>query len=260
MKKVSIVINCDTRTEKNNQDGLFSGVVNTDFLSDGIHNKLLFFKGFETELVVVVDEHNPIPEKELEYLRKICDTLIIKKHREFPGFNDINYFTGLAACTGDIIAHFDQDSAAFTSSPESVQRLINLLDTYDYVSYPSSVSPNPVIDPSFNFFWASTRFFMCKRETLDFSELIKCRDYEYYIKTYNPSRVHPWTEHWLSAISMKKGGKVFYPPMDLNQLAIFSWGSYTRFTLMRLNELPYEKVREFIFSKGGIHYPCDVSG
>jgi len=49
---ISVVINCDTRPEKNEQTGLFGGVCNEDFLTDGVFNKIKFFDGFNIEIPV----------------------------------------------------------------------------------------------------------------------------------------------------------------------------------------------------------------
>jgi len=81
-------------------------------------------------------------------------------------------------------------------------------------------------------------------------------DYLYW--KYPASVRNPWLEHIISLISKYTGKGVYYPPIDLSKLAIFTWGRYEKWTLRRLNELPYEQVKEFINSKGGIHYPNDI--
>lgn len=254
---ISIVINCDTRGEKTNQTGLFSGTVNLDFLTDGVFNKIKFFDGFDIETIVFIDEHNPVDEKTLYYLRSICDTVVIRKHTHEPSFNDWNYQSGLQLARGEIIVHFDQDEVAFASSKESVQELIDLLRTYKIISYPSMSSPNAVHDNSFNYKWASTRFFMCRRETLDFTELRKCQEsLEYYVEKYKPSRICHWTEH---LIGNMVGSDVFYPPVDYNKICIWTWENYETYTLRRLNEMPYDEIRQWVLSRGGIHYPNNIS-
>lgn len=258
MPTISIVINCDTRPEKTNADRMFSGVCNTDFLTDGIRNKQKFFEGFDFETIVFIDEHIPVEEKILAEIREIADTVVIREHTSEPLFNDINYFSALALARGEYIAKFDQDSAAFTSSKEPILKIINLLENVDYVSYPSHWSPRAVSDDSFNYDWASTRFFMCKRSTIDFTELIKCRDYDYWRTTYPVSRVCPWTEHWLGSIAKFKGKGVFYPPMDIDNYCIFSWSSYSKYTLRRLNNLTYSEIRQWL-NHHPILYPNDVN-
>jgi len=252
---ISLVINCDTRPERSSVDKMFSGVVNEDFLTDGLFNKIKFFEGFDLEVIMYVDEHLPIPEETLNYIRSLATTVVIRKHTEEHLFNDLNYVRALQMATGDIIRHFDQDTAAFTGSKESVDFLIGLLDKYAYVSYPSHWSPIAVKDDSFNYRWASTRFFMCKKETLNFPEIVKClTDYEYFCQAYSPSRICPWLEHVLGLIA---DSNVFYPPIETEKYSIFSWGSYDKYILRRLNELPYEEIKKFVYEKK-IQYPVDL--
>lgn len=257
MPKISLIINCDTRPTKNHETGLFSGISNLDFLTDGIFNKINFFKGFDLETIVFVDKHQDLPEKTFQYLNDICDTVVIRKHTSETNFNDWNYLNALSLARGEIICHADQDTAMFTASPEPVHKLIELLDKWDYVSYPSFWSPLPVQDNTFDHVWASTRFFMCKRETLDFTEIRRCFDYDYWCKTYPVNRKCAWLEHWLGSISKFKGKGVYYPPIELEKYAIFSWGKYDDYILRRLNEYTYEEVKQWI-CQHPIHYPCDV--
>lgn len=157
--------------------------------------------------------------------------------------------------TGDYVCHVDQDTAMFSSSQEAVQSLINLLSDFKYLSYPSNCSPNAVHDESFNYRWASTRFFICRRETLNFPEIIKClTDYEYFCEAYKPSRVCPWLEHFLGLIAKSS---VYYPPIELDKCAIFSWGSYQKGLLRQLNDSTYEDVKKFVYEKT-IQYPNDI--
>jgi hypothetical protein len=257
--KVSIVVNCDTRPENYSEGGLTKGVVSRDFLTDGIFNKLKFFAGFEVELIVCIDEHEPISEEDLNYVRTIATAVLIRKHTDEPKFNDWNYWRALAMADGDIICHMDQDTAVFASSPQSVLDLINLLDTYDYVSYPSHWSPNPVVDSNYDYWWCSTRFFMCKRETLDFGEIKKClSDSEYLYGKYPASVRNPWMEHVLALISKYTGKGVYYPPIELDKTIIFSWGNYDRWILRRLNGCSYEEMKQWI-SAHPIIYPNNVN-
>ncbi len=259
MPTVSICINLDSRPQNNKAETMFNGTTNLDYLTDGIRNKQLFFSGFDVETVVFVDRHLEIPQDVLKHLYDTCDTVVIRKHTSEPKFNDWNYWSALAICRGDIICHFDQDCNAFTSSKEAVQEMIDLLDKYDYVSYPSHWSPDPCHDPNYDYFWCSTRFFMCKRETLDFTQIKKClEDMEYLYTKYPASVKNPWFEHVIGLISKYTGKGVFYPNIDLNKLAIFSWATYESWTLRRLNELPYEEIKQFIYSKNGIQYPNDI--
>lgn len=258
MPHLSLVINCDTRPQRDSQDGLFSGVVNEDFLTDGIFNKIKFFDGFDIETIVFIDEHLPVPEKTLEYLRTICDTVVIRKHTHEEHFNDKNYLSALALARGTYIAHFDQDTNAFTSNRESIQYMIDLLEQYKFVSYPSIWTPCAVDDKSFEGrMWASTRFFICKKETLKFDILNDCVDEpEFAYSTFgNVARRCNWLEHYLT---LANNNSVYYPPIQTEKYTIFTWEKYETYTLRRLNELPYEEIYNW-HNTHPIFYPCNCN-
>lgn len=255
---ISIVINADTRGEKNNE-GLFNGTVSMDFITDGVFNKIKFFKGFEKEVILFIDKHNDIPQDVLAYIYSICDTVVVRKHSHEEKFNDWNYWSALALARGEIVCHFDQDVSAFASSKESVEEMIGLLDKVDYVSYPSYWSPYATHDSNYDYMWCSTRFFMCKRETLDFSEIKKClQDSDYLYNKYPASVRNPWMEHIIALISKYSGKGVYYPPVILEKIAIWTWETYEKWTLRRLNELSYEEIKTYIESRGGIFYPNNL--
>ena len=267
MLEISVVVNVDSRPENSENKEMFRGVVDRDFLIDGLLNKRKLFSGFEFELICFLDEHEPIDEKTIAHMKEICDTLIIRKHDkrfedlpEHAAFNDMNYISALSQCRGKYIFHFDGDVAAFASSPEPIREYINLLEQYDYISYPSLWSPYPTHDEAWQGkFWASTRFFCCKRSTLDISELIKCQlDYDYWIKTYPMPRICHWLEHLMASIAWNKGKGVFYPPMDFDRLIIFTWANYHKYTMQRLNNQTFEEVKDWVYSKD-YHYPCDLT-
>lgn len=255
MSLISVVVNCDNRSENNNEKGLGNGVVSPDFLDEGIFNKIQFFKGFDIELIVYLDQHSPISDAAYKYLMTLTDKLVLSKHQDIPNQNDFNYQNALFLARGEYIVHFDQDTSAFTSGKEAVQEYLDLLETHKYISYPSHWTPNAVHDDSFNYKWCSTRFFMCKRETIDFTELRKCQEnYQYYIEKYKPSRVCHWTEH---LIGITAASSVFYPPINHEKLSIFSWGSYDRWLLKRLNNFTYDEVKGWL-NDHPIQYPNDI--
>lgn len=267
MSLISCVINLDTRPERENQEQMFNGVVDREFLIEGLINKKRLFGEFEMELIVFIDEHQLIEESTMNMLRFLADTLIVRKHnkkfenqKEFSAFNDLNYLTALFSARGKYIFHFDGDIAAFAFSQEAIQEQIGLLEKYDYISYPSHWSPNPVDDSSFgNKYWVSTRYFCCKRETLNFSEILKCQlDYDYWKETYPVPRLCHWTEHIASSISHHKGKGVYYPPIDYNKFILFCWDNYQKGLLEKLNTSSFEQVKEFVLSKGGIFYPNNL--
>ena len=257
--KVSLVINLDSRKPKDEQTGLFGGCIHPDFLDAGVFNKIQFWKGFDVEVIVYIDKHEPIPEKTINYLYSLCDIVCIRKHTDEPGFNDWNYQRALRLCTGDIICHMDGDIAAFSNGQQYVQEMIDLLEQYSFVSYPSPNSPYPAYDNSFDYFWSSTRFFICKRESLDLTELDKMqRDYEYCYATYPASRREHWMEHLLGLWAKYKGKGVHYPPIEYEKTLIWCWDNYEEYTMNRLNSQSYEDVKQFVYSKNGIFYPNNL--
>jgi hypothetical protein len=256
---ISLVINVDTRPQKGTADAMFSGTSNLDYLTDGVFNKIQFFKGFDIETIVFIDEHLPVPERELQYLRDITDCIVIRKHTNEHAFNDWNYHKALSLASGDIVCHMDQDTACFANNPEYIKELISHLDNHKFVSYPSHWTPRAITDESFGKrTWASTRFFICKRETLKLEELANCiRNPEWGYEKYGDSpRRCNWTEHYLTLINEDS---CYYPPIEADKGLIFSWATYEQYTLRRLNLLPYEDVVKWVIGQGGIHYPVEVN-
>lgn len=274
---ISIVINCDSRpgaeADQTTSDVMMNGTRSFDFMIDGVLNKLRFFRGHETEVILFVDRHLDIPLELYDKWNAIKNlTVCLSRHREhfgvntyYPKWNDINYLQALYLARGEYIAHFDGDSSAFRSdgfdAPKSFIDLLNVFDGYKYISYPSKWSPAPDCNAGgeWDYWWASTRFFFCKRSTLNFTEIEKCLSDSGYLygKYGDKNRKCPWLEHILGIIAGP--GKVFYPPIELNKYAIFSWSNYRKGVLQDLNNREYNEVRDFINSRGGIQYPNDVS-
>ena len=257
--KLSIVINADTREQKDDIGGMFSGTVNMDYLTHGVINKILFFKGFEDkEIILHIDEHNKLPKETIAEIAGLVDKLIIHPHTDEASFNDWNYHRALSAATGDIVCHVDQDTACFTSGKEYIDELISHLGNFSFVSYPSHWTPRAVQDESFGKrTWASTRFFICRKESLKLDELANCiNEPEWGYSKYGDSpRRCNWTEHFLSLCN---NDSVFYPPIELHKGAIFSWSSYKTGTLETLNNTDYETVKQWILHRGGVQYPVDI--
>lgn len=258
--KVSIVINADTRPQNDTFGGSnMLGCVNEDFLTAGIKNKIKLFDGFEKEVIVVIDEHQELDMGYVRFLNRWCDMVCMRKHTNENNFNDWNYIRGLQMASGDVIVHFDQDVAAFARNKGSVEQLLSLLNTNEFVSYPSYWSPLPVIDNSFDHTWVSTRFFMCKRESLDIPEIIKCqKDYDYWCEKYPVARRCHWIEHIVGSIAKYRNQKILYPPLHPDY-TIFSWDKYVGGVLPALNEMTYDQVINYINWCGGIHYPVDLT-
>jgi len=263
MPEISCVINVDSRKENDTNEKMFNGVVSRDFLVDNVINKKKLFEGFDAEFIVFLDLHEDVSEETISHMRELADTLIIRKHnkefednKNFAAFNDLNYLQALFCARGKYIFHFDGDVSAFTISPEPIREYINLLDKYGFVSYPSLWSPNPVVDDSFQgVFWVSTRFFCCKRKSLDFTELMKCQlDYDYWKENYPRARLCHWLEHILH---YTKDNCVYYPEVEFNRFILFTWHNYEKYTLQRLNNQTFEEVNKWVCSKQ-FGYPNDL--
>lgn len=257
MPYLSIVINCDTRPNRDEQTGLLGGVCSEDFLTDGIFNKVKAFDGFDKEVIVYIDQHNPVSETTLNYIRTLADVVVLRNHTNENSFNCYNYLRALFVSSGDIVCHLDQDTNIFVSGKGYIEELISNLDTHAFVSYPSHWTPKPVHDESFGKrTWASTRFFMCKRAALKWDELLNCvAEPEWgYAKYGDSPRRTNWLEHFLTLVN---NDSCYYPPMEPEKGLIFTWGKYEQWTLRRLNELPYNEVKDWVMQRG-ILYPVDV--
>lgn len=279
---ISIVINLDSRPgfmeQKTSAELMFHGTRSLDYFTYGVRNKINFFHPEPVETTVFVDHHSPLPEDAAKELQSYIDTglidnLIYSKHREyfkgqpyFSGWNDLNYLHALFCSRGEYIVHFDGDMAAFRRTGNDViNKFKGLLDSgqYKFISYPTPLSPNPDSNPhgDWDYFWASTRFFMCKREALDFTEILKCLENPDYMygKYGDKKRRCPWLEHILGIITGP--GQVFYPPIEGYDYMIFSWCKYeTGLYAKLMNTMHYDQQRHYVQQLGGIYYPCDVKG
>ena len=262
VSKISIVINADTRPQNDTEGEMGKGVVNLDFLVHGVVNKINFFKGFDIEVILFVDVHEPLHKEIKETLYNLCDTVVFRRHDPWGNMNcaekpnDYNYLHALSLARGEYVVHFDMDMAAFTRNEKPILQMLEWLEQYDYVCYPSEHSPAPCHDDSFDYWWASTRFFICKRDQLNIGEIqFNLEDREYFNQMYPSVKDLHWMEHILGRISKN----VFYPPFDLTNYAIWSWKSYISKTLPKLNLMKYDQVGEYINECNGIFYPCDLS-
>lgn len=274
--RISVVINADTRPgifEGSSQQGPHgNGTRSVDYLREGIDNKLNFFRGYEVESHLYVDVHEQVPKDVMWDMSQKVDNLTLHKHVEY--FEEKHYFTkhidlnilgAISAARGDYLVHFDWDMAAFRKDNSKViDRWIKLLEggKYDYVSYPSRATPRAVDDKDFAYDWASSRFFICKRGLIDVTEIMNClTDTEYLFNRYAPKnsvRKCGWLEHVQGM--MAGAGRVFYPPIQYDDHVIFSWSKYINGLFGSLNELEYDRVRQYVLRCGGIMYPCDVHG
>lgn len=254
---ISVVINADTRPgyltsilgEGWGKTSL-QGVRSIDFLTYGVRQKINFFRGHDIQVVLYIDKHEDISHElmaEIESIVLPCGNnskVIFKEHnRTDYRWNDKIYIEALKLAEGDYVCHVDQDCNLYRRDEcDIVDAYLDLLETYKYICQPW----NGVGDPMFH---ASTRFFICKRETLDFP-LIEQSIYQNPLKgTHNPC-----LEFTLGILAGE--GNVLYPPRDDNSYIIFSWARYFHGTLKKLNEVSYDKIKLYIDSVG-IHGPND---
>ncbi len=261
IEMISVVLNCDTRPVSLAFQGLHKGVRSRDFLrTAGLLNKRNFFKGHEIELIVFVDEHEPLTAEEYYDLHTHADCVVIRKHSKyyrganpFSAFNDVNYLHALSMVRGEHVAHFDMDMAAFSADGSVADWMLGMLESgmHKFISYPSVNAPAPCHAPEYlDKWWASTRFFMCKRETLDFTVLERAiRDPQWFYSTYDrPPRENPWTEQFLGIMG---DYQVLYPLPSLESWAVFPWMNYRDGALEKLNSMTHDQVAAAIHRAGG---------
>jgi hypothetical protein len=253
---ISVVINCDNRsgylTSSAGSDyGKYSlqGVRSVDFLTHGVRQKINYFRGHDIQCILYIDKHDNLDSHlfyGIEEMVLLCGNnskVIFKEHeRTSYKWNDKIYIEALKLAEGDYVVHFDQDCNAYrTDESNVINQYFEWLETYKYVCQPW----DGIGDEMFH---ASTRFFICKKETLE-------QAFREDLLT-NPLRGshNPCLEFSLGLVAGK--GSVLYPPRDDNNYLVFSWATYKSGTLKKLNNLPYGKVKEYILSCG-LHGPMD---
>ncbi len=252
-------------------------------MTDNILNKINFFKGYNIETTLYVDIHEPLTPYLKDWLLDMQDTgliqnlILAKNSHDFAGRNirqwqDILYLHALIMSRAEYIAHFDGDTSAFKKEDcQVVEEWIKMIETgqYKIISYPTFFSPNEGDIPGQNalpappgcpdYLWASTRFFFCRRDLIDYNGIIELLDDNVWIKKHQgkPHRYPNVMEQILGFLAGPE--QVCYPPKILSNYMIFSWHDYYAGTLKKLNEMPYEEVHQYIINKcGGINGACDV--
>lgn len=264
---ISIVINADTRKGYLNDSstvgdfgqGSLQGVRSVDFLIEGVKNKMDFFRGYGRQCILYVDKHEDIPVSIIYELQALVDSyrnnskLVIKEHdRKKKRWYDYITLEALKLADGDYVVHFDNDANAFRSDNSTIlEQYFEFLDTnIKYVCQPSDLSY-----AQHQMWWASTRFFICKKETLNLSEIEKCLDHNYLLSHYgkrNYKQPVCCLEHTLGYMAGE--GNVLYPRRDDENYIVFSWARYNKGALGKLNQMPYSEVQGYIFNK------CSFSG
>ena len=263
-----MVINADTRkgytqgasTVGDFGKGSLQGVRSIDLLTEGVRNKLNFFRGHDLQCILYIDEHEPISDTLLREMKSIVhacgndSVVVIGDHnRTMHRWYDHITLSALELANGDYVVHFDQDANALRSDESTViESYTQWLDGgYKFICQPS-------LPEHANMYWASTRFFICKKESLQLGELKMCLSNSYIEKHYDIKGLSPHPcclEHTIGAISGKDS--VLYPERNDEEYLIFSWSRYYSGTLAKLNAMPYKDAKDYILSCG-IHGANDV--
>lgn len=225
----------------------------------GVINKVRFFSGCDLlEVILVIDIHEEIPPNVQEQLDSLVSegmvTRIVAKRfdHSHPRWNDHLYIESLRHATGDYVAHFDGDAVAFRR-PEFplIDYYIKQLDGgYSFVCQQTPLAEHGM-------WWASTRFFICKRSTLNLDEAGRAIDDGYRSSRYEYLHC-PCFEHVISLIT---GRKVLYPPADYSNYFIVNWVHYYPGLLKKLNAMSFEDAAKYIFETcGGPHGAADLIG
>ena len=245
---ISVVINTDTRQgylSKENTVGDFGvgslqGVRSKDLLTDGIRQKIKYFDGYQIQLILFIDVHEPISKELMGEMKEIVfacgndSKIITKPHsKNRHRWNDWLYIDALKEATGAYVVHFDQDCNAYKKEGS------NIVESYfAYLNAGSKYVCQPwdgVGDPMYH---ASTRFFICKRETLNFADI------ESSLVTPFRGKHNPCLEFSLGILAGE--GTVLYPSRNDDDYIIFSWAKYHVGLIKYLNEKPYDEVINYI--------------
>lgn len=263
--KFSVVITCDSRagwldpftSVRDRGDKSLPGCRSVDFMLSGVENKLLFVGDREIELLLFIDEREPISYAARLMLGALGHgtdkkIFIAAKDHSHPRWNDKLYHDALKHATGDYVIKFDGDVAAFHREGfDAIGNHIKLLDQgYRFICQPTQIENHGMRH-------ASTRYFICKRESLNFPELERCMDDHYRVRRYQAHL--PCYEHFLGVLWGPNS--VLYPPADNKNYLIWSWVEYHRGVLEKLNKMTYDDVYKYVFETcGGVHGASDLMG
>lgn len=274
---ISIVINADTRPPMDRDvftvgddggQGSLHGCRSWDYLTHlplAVHK---FFEGHDHEVLLFIDEHEPIPSDMWAYwnqlsqpngwLRIISEKCDHSSHR----WNDRLYLHALdkginwPGRNPDYVVHMDQDCVIFRDPKcDIVDRYKKWLNEgYEFICQPTNLEKR-----EHGMWWASTRFFMCKRATLNFDRLWASLDrpdslFSHY--AWSGPNHFPCLEHLLGVVAGDAG--VLYPPREDDGYLVFSWARYIKGILPKLLDMPYSEVEHIVASRWGLCGPNDV--
>src|SRR3990167_1860336 len=237
---ITVCINADTRVGYLNPqstvgdygEGSLQGVRSVDLLTEGVKNKMNYFRGYDCQCILCIDQHEELSAELYKEIQSIVEAygnnskLICKPHnRTRHRLYDYITIEALKLADGDYVVHWDQDTNGIrTDESDIIEKYFKWLDEgYKYICQPS-----PMPSAEHGMFWASTRFFICKKETLDLPMV------EQNLTTPFMGKHTPCVEHILGALA--GDGKVLYPPREDDSYLIWSWARYFQGTLKRINE------------------------
>jgi len=258
---LSIVLNADTRVGYLNDNsqvgdygsGSLQGVRSCDFLVEGLKNKMHYFRGYECQCILFMDVHEDISVELMSEIESIVysygnnsKVVLVPHSKEKDKWNDLLYIEALKLAEGDYIAHFDQDCNAYrTDESDIIEDYIYWLDSdkYKYICQPWDGVGDEMTH-------ASTRFFICKKETLDLPLIERSLFINPLMGKHNPC-----LEHTLGILAGEDG--VLYPPRRDEEYLVFSWARYFKGTLKKLNEMEPKDAINYVLGLG-VHGANDV--
>lgn len=237
------------------------GCRSIDFMTDAVIAKKWFI---ESELVddsrvsLLVDEHEPITPALDELAAKVGDFVSVSNwnrsdHRWYDKIQIRALRMGIE--TGaDVIVKWDGDCIGYRR--EGFDFFAHALELMDKTGAAYICQSTPLNPDEHGMKHASTRFFLCRAETLDLDKAEWLLDDFQRAKTF-PCRHLPCLEHILGAMA---GDRVCYPKSDYDNWVVWSWVKYFKGTIAKLNAATYGQVLGYIEDCGGVHGASDLVG
>lgn len=203
------------------------------------------------ETVLCIDIHQSITpdvRDRLDQLIRIGEltrTVERSHDRSAPRWNDRIYCRAFEEIgDADLVAHWDGDCIGYRRTDFDVLSMyLGHLDSG--ASYVCQQTPLSKAEHCMEH--ASTRFFLTKKGTLDFQEAEYLLNDRARAKRF-PGMHLPCLEHILGAMS---GNRVLYPDCSNDDFVVWSWVHYYHGIIAKLNDLPYEDVKRYVFETCG---------
>lgn len=201
--------------------------------------------------ILYVDIHNPIPDDVRARLAELLDagelTAVVEAphSKDSHRWNDRLYCRALELATDtDLIAHWDGDCIGYRREGFDVLALYleHLNSGASYVC-----QQTPLSKEEHKMQHASTRFFLTRAATIDIRDAERLLD-DGARRLRFAGRHLPCLEHLLGAMA---GDTVLYPSCQNEDFAVWSWVHHFKGTIAKLNGMPYEDVRKYVFETCG---------